>query len=85
MYNQYWRNPKGFSFFRKVEMRYAPTLKRRFISCVHYVATSIISKDTKFISSSPKKILTIMAIPFGVAWYYRIKSKVKRKALMKFK
>lgn len=82
MYKQYWRNPKGFSFLRKTEMVCAPKLKRRFISSVHYVATSLISKDRKFLASSPKKLLTFIAIPFGIIWYYRIKSKVKSNALM---
>lgn len=84
MYRQYWRNPKGFSFFRKTEMVCAPTLKRQFVSCIHYVATSIIAKDKTFLSASPKKLLTFMALPFGLVWYYRIKSKVKTNSLMKF-
>ncbi|MBD5228357.1 MAG: glycosyltransferase family 2 protein [Bacteroidales bacterium] len=85
MYKQYWNNPKGFSFFRKTEMVYAPTLKRKFISCVHYVASSIISKDRNFLKESPKKFLTALAIPFGIAWYYRIKSKVESGAKMNFR
>lgn len=76
MYNQYWKNPKGFSFFRKTEMIYAPTLKRRFISCIHYVASSIISKNYRFIKDSPKPIMTTLAIPFGYIWYRIIKHKV---------
>lgn len=85
MYKQYWNNPKGFSFFRKTEMVYAPTLKRKFISCVHYVASSIISKDRNFLKESPKKFLTALAIPFGIAWYYRIKSKVESGTKMNFR
>lgn len=85
MYSQYWRNPRGFSFFRKTEMVCAPTFKRRFISCIHYVASSIIARNKNFIAESPKKTLTILAIPFGFAWYLRIRSKVKAKAKMNFK
>lgn len=85
MYNQYWRNPKGFSFFRKTEMVYAPTLKRRFISCIHYVASSIIARNGKFLWESPKKGLTLLATPLGLAWYFRIRSKVKSKAKMNFR
>jgi glycosyltransferase involved in cell wall biosynthesis len=55
MYRQYWLNPKGFSFFRKTEMVCAPTLKRRFISCVHYVASSIIARNGKFLWESPQQ------------------------------
>lgn len=85
MYRQYWRNPKGFSFFRKTEMVCAPTLKRRFISCVHYVASSIISGNSHFLWESPKKGLTLLATPLGFAWYLRIRSKVKNKAKMNFR
>ena len=85
MYRQYWRNPRGFSFFRKTEMVCAPTLKRRFVSCVHYVASSIIAGNGRFWWESPKKLLTAIAIPAGVLWYLRIRSKVKTNAKMNFR
>lgn len=85
MYRQYWRNPRGFSFFRKTEMMCAPTLRRRYISCVHYVATSIIAGDTGFVRHSPRKFLTSLAIPAGVAWYLRIRHKVRTNAKMNFR
>lgn len=85
MYRQYWRNPKGFAFFRRTEMVCAPTLKRRFISCVHYVASSIIAKDKTFFKDSPKKLLTITALLPGALWYLRIRSKVKSNAQMNFR
>ena len=85
MYNQYWRNPKGFSFFRKTEMICAPTFKRRFVSCIHYVASSIIARNGQFLWESPKKGLTLLAVPFGFAWYLRIRAKVKNKAKMNFR
>lgn len=85
MYKQYWRNPNGFSFFRKTEMVCAPTLKRRFISCVHYVASSIIAGNKKFLKESPKKLLTFCAIPFGIIWYWRIRGKVHSNSQMNFK
>lgn len=77
MWRQYWNNPKGFAFFRKTEMVVASTLKRRFLSCIHYVSSSIISRNRKFIIESPKKILTILAIIPGVVLYYLIRHKVK--------
>lgn len=83
MYSQYWRNPKGFSFFRKTEMVCAPTVKRRFISCIHYVASSIIACNYKFISESPCRLLTVAAIVPGVIWYGIIRYKVCSHARMK--
>lgn len=77
MFRQYLRNPKGFAFFRKAAMQYQPKLKRRFIECVHYVSSSILAKNKKFLKESPKKGMTILAIPFGIVLTYYIKSKSK--------
>lgn len=85
MYRQYWNNPKGFSFYRKTEMVLAPSLKRKFISATHYVATSLIDKNKSFLSESPKKLLTLFAIPGGIAWYFIIKNKVRNNKKMNFK
>lgn len=77
MYHQYWNNPKGFAFFRKTEMVCTPSKKRAIISCIHYVASSIISKNKRFIQESPRGILTLLVSPFGYIWYLYIKRKVK--------
>ena len=84
MYRQYWNNPRGFSFYRLTEMRFAPTLKRRFMVCIHYVASSIIARNRHFISDSYQKALTILAIPFGIALYLVIRHKVKTNKKMNF-
>lgn len=80
MYRQYWNNPRGFAFYRRTEMVCAPTLRRRFISCIHYVSSSIIARNQHFIAESPRKIMTFFAVPFGFLWYLRIRSKVKMDA-----
>ncbi len=85
MYRQYWRNPKGFAFYRKTEMQFALTWKRRFISCIHYVASSIIARNPLFIRESPKKIMTLLAVPIGFLWYLQILSKVRTNAKFNFK
>lgn len=74
MYRQYWRNPRGFAFFRKTEMQCTKSLKRRFIVCAHYVSSCLISKNRKWLSESPEKLLTLLAAPLGscmyiVIWY----------------
>lgn len=76
MYKQYLRNPKGFAFMRKVDMLYNKTFKENVKTCIHYVSSSIISHNSKFIKESPKKVLTILAIPLGVLLtvYIKIKS-----------
>jgi len=77
MYRQYIRNPKGFAFIRKSSMVLAPTAKRRFMEAVHYVSSSIISRNKHFLKESPRKGLTLCAIPFGIALYALIRYKTK--------
>lgn len=85
MYRQYWNNPKGFAFLRKTEMVLAKSWKRRFMCCIHYVSSSIRSKNKKFIQESPKKIDTILAIPFGILLYVYLYYKVKHSASYSFR
>lgn len=66
MLRQYWNNPKGFAFWRTVCMQYPESKKRLFIDCIHYVSSSILSKNTHFLQESPRKLMTVFAIPFGV-------------------
>ncbi len=77
MFRQYWNNPKGFAFDRKLVMQFAKSRKRRFMSCIHYVSCSIISKNINFIQESPKKSLTILAIIPGVLLYLLISFSLK--------
>lgn len=76
MLKQYIRNPKGFAFWRKVCMQYPESEKRVFKDCIHYVSSSLISKNSHFIKESPRKAKTILAIPFGVLLTIYIKWKV---------
>ena len=77
MFRQYLNNPKGFAFFRKTAMQCYPDFKRRFIENIHYVSSSILAKNKKFLSESPKKRMTFLAIPFGILLTYYIKKKSK--------
>ena len=83
MFKQYWNNPKGWSFYRKFEMQQQISNIRMFKVCIHYVASSIISNNRFFIRESPKKFLTICAIPFGCLFYLRIKRCVKNNTRFK--
>ena len=83
MYRQYWNNPYGFAFFRKAEMKIAKKLIRRLQICTHYVSSSIIGKNWRFVSESPEKLLTLLCIPSGFALYLLIWAKVKSNSKMK--
>lgn len=77
MYRQYMRNPKGFAFWRKEQMRHAVNFKQKIKACVHYVSSSLICGNKHFIKESPEKFLTIIAVPFGFALKILIKHKAK--------
>lgn len=83
MYRQYWNNPKGFAFYRKAEMGTTQSFIRTFKVCIHYVSSSFIMKNKTFIQDTPRKLLTILAIPFGYILYEYIKHKIKNNAKMK--
>ncbi|PIA77536.1 glycosyltransferase [Gaetbulibacter sp. 4G1] len=82
IFNQYKRHPRGFAHERKQRMKYSYTFKERFKNAIHYVSSSIMINNWMFISDSPKKVLTIIAIPFGVILYFYI-MKTTRKGVMK--
>ena len=85
MYRQYVKNPRGFAFVRKESMRDNDDLKDVFRNCIHYVSSSIMLKNKKFIAESPKKLMTVAAIPFGVALYILIRYKTRTNQTMKIK
>lgn len=73
MFKQYINNPKGFAFWRKISMKYPTTKRRMFVDCIHYVSSSIFSRNKHYISESPRKLLTILATPFGLLACFYIK------------
>lgn len=77
MYKQYLKNPRGFAFWRKISMQYPESRKRMFRDCVHYVSSSLISHNCHFIKESPKKVYTLLAIPFGALLTVYIKYKAR--------
>ena len=49
MIKQYKKNPRGFSFFRKVAMKYAPTYKERLRESIHYVSSNMMIKNKRYL------------------------------------
>jgi len=75
MWRQYLRNPKGFACWRTVCMQYPVSRKRLFIDCVHYVSSSILAGDRRFLIHSPRKALTAAAILPGALLSFYTKKK----------
>ena len=66
MVHQYYRNPKGFAYWRKIRMQYPDSSWRLFIDCIHYVAESRLAQNQHYIQESPKKLMTCLAMPAGI-------------------
>lgn len=77
MLRQYIKNPKGFAFWRKICMQFPESEQRVFQDCIHYVSSSLLSRNWHFIKESPRKGKTVLAIPAGILLTLYIKSKVK--------
>ena len=72
---QYKKNPKGFAFSRIAEMQFGPTFLFRFKKAIHYVCNSLMAKNFQFLKQSPKKLLTLAALPLGIVLYFYINFK----------
>ncbi|MDE5413785.1 glycosyltransferase family A protein [Alkalihalobacterium chitinilyticum] len=81
MIKQYKKNPRGFSFFRKVAMQYAPTYKDRVRESIHYVSSNLMVKNYNFLIDSPCKLTTLLATPFGILLYLYIQNTKKATVL----
>ena len=81
MWNQYVKNPRGFCFWRKVCMQYPASKRRLLIDCIHYVSSSILSKNVHYIKESPRKTWTILLSPLGwcLAGYIKYRARKRGK------
>lgn len=77
MWREYLRSPKGFAAWRKLCMQYPESGRRLVVDCIHYVAESLIAGEKHYIKNSPRKVLTVLTIPFGVLLKLYIKRKAK--------
>lgn len=77
MIKQYKKNPRGFLFFRKVAMTFAPTFKDKVRESVHYVSGNLMIRNYKFLLESPCKGATLLAVPLGVLLYCYIRTTSK--------
>lgn len=74
---QYKRNPRGFIYYRKIVMKYGPTKLLRFRASIHYVSSSLMMKNKRFLLESTNTFATFLAIPFGVALFFYIQNTKK--------
>lgn len=80
IYKQYLSSPRGFAWLRKMRMQNnSASFLRQGMECVHYVSSSLISGNKHFIHESPRKVLTVLSIPFGVLWTIWVRWKAGQK------
>ena len=75
MWKEYLRSPRGFAAWRKVCMQYPESKKRLVVDCIHYVSSSLLAKNNRFILESPRKVLTVLCIPAGALLACLVKRK----------
>lgn len=79
MLRQYRSSPNSFAETRKLYLSFPDTsLAFRFRQCIHYVSSSILAGNGRFLTESPAKLLTLLALPFGAALCAYICFKTRR-------
>lgn len=79
IFRQYYNSPNSFAQTRRLYLSFPGTsLAFRFKQCIHYVSSSILAKDCHFLATSPEKLLTIAAAPFGLLLSLYTAYKAKR-------
>lgn len=81
MWKQYLACPNGFAYSRRLDLQYIHNPKKLLTTAIHYDSTCILAGRKKFISDSPRKILTACMLPYGAALskVVRIKGKEQQK------
>lgn len=77
MFREYMRSPRGFAYLRAMCMPLRAQKGEMFRDCIHYVSSSMFARNTHFIKESPKKFMTILAVPFGILLNIYIRRKAK--------
>lgn len=75
MWREYLRSPRGFAAWRKICMQYPMSTKRLLVDCMHYVSSSLIVGNRRFIQESPRKALTVLMVPAGALLAYAVRRK----------
>lgn len=78
IFRQYKQSPRGFMYSRIMRMQYAERFTEAATGAIHYISACIFAKERHFLKKSPKKLLTVLAIPFGVLLNIYIRLKISR-------
>lgn len=67
---QYKMSPRGFNDYRIENMKHPTSVKELIKNTLHYISGCIYLGDKNIIRKSPRKALTIILFPIGVAFHY---------------
>lgn len=77
IFRQYVDSPRSFAKTRRLEMSLKrSTFSNNIRSAVHYVAECIIARDVDWLKKSPRKLVTLAAVPVGCMLMVYIKLKL---------
>ncbi|MBB3150038.1 glycosyltransferase involved in cell wall biosynthesis [Paenibacillus endophyticus] len=84
MLKQYRRNPKGFAFYRKslINLPVGST-GFKYRQAVHYVSSSLLSRNKNMLKEMPFKALIVSALIPGLLLFGYIKIKTRREYVLK--
>ncbi len=84
MWRQYWNNPKGFAFYKILDIKQCRSWKLKVKNNIQYVAHSIRAHNKHFLAESPTKFLTLVCLVPGCLLFlyngYMVKRNKKYKA-----
>lgn len=66
VFKQYLRSPKSFRIMRLLDLSFDAPIRYTMKKTIHYVSSCILAKEP-CVSASPRKMLTVLMYPFGVA------------------
>lgn len=64
-------NPKGYKLCAEQKLIFERDFKQKYIAATKYVLGSLLAKEKKYISKSPKIFLTLLAIPCAYIIYLK--------------
>jgi Glycosyltransferases involved in cell wall biogenesis len=72
LYKKMRYNPKGFAYYKWVQLRYEKYFMYQCKYSIQYVAFSLMAKNRKFIQTSNHKALTVIMIPVAIMYYFYV-------------
>jgi len=75
---QYKQSPQGFLYARTLQMKYSKSFKYTATRAIHYISSCLFLRKWNFLKGNPKKMITIMSLPFGVLFHLYILFKIRK-------